>query len=153
MDVRNKRDVAHIGAAIDVEEMDAHLVVRVAKWLLAEIVRIEAGLPPSEIQDLVDELSAKELPLVETIAGDYVVLATNLRAHQRILVALYGSYPKPMGVEELRLAVNYLNTTRFRSILVEHQREALVYVKDEQVHITKKGIAWVEGRIDMQLLL
>jgi len=80
MDVRNRRDVAHHGAAVGVNEMDTPLVIRVAAWSLAEIVRVEAALPPADAQSLIDSLAEKEIPLVEEIGGDLFVLASDLPA-------------------------------------------------------------------------
>lgn len=53
MDIRNRRDVAHLGTVINVDEMDAHLVMRLAAWILAEIVREESNLSAQDAQALI----------------------------------------------------------------------------------------------------
>jgi hypothetical protein len=45
MDVRNKRDVAHLSSVVNVNEMDSHLVLRLGSWITAEIVLVR---PPSQ---------------------------------------------------------------------------------------------------------
>lgn len=69
MDIRNKRDVAHLSAVVDVNEMDAHLVLRVGAWLVAELLRLESTLDPMEVQSLLDSLTVTHAPLVEIFDG------------------------------------------------------------------------------------
>lgn len=83
IDLRNKRDVAHIGTTHDVKEMDSRLIIRSASWILAEIVRIEAQTDAQEAQRLIERLSSRKIPLVEEIDGELIVLATNLNARER----------------------------------------------------------------------
>ena len=54
--------------------------MRLAAWTLSEILREESGMSPSEIQAAIDRLSTKNLPLVEEVGGDLVVVATALAA-------------------------------------------------------------------------
>ena len=151
MDVRNRRDVAHLGADIDVKEMDSILVFRVASWVLAEIIREESGLSHTAVQNLIDRLSKKQIPLVEEIGGDLIVLGTHLIAIDRALVALYRGYPDPLEVAILRQAVQYQNSSRFMGMLQRKQREGLIYMQGDQVYLTGKGVAWVEDNIDISL--
>lgn len=153
MDIRNKRDVAHLGTVIDVDEMDARLVVRLAAWSLAEIVREEGGLSAQGAQALVDRLSAKRIALVEEVGGDLVVVATHLTARQRALVALYRAYPNPVNIKTLRQSVGYTNLTRFRQILRHQAKAGIAHIKDDEVYLTRKGVGWVEKHIDMHLKL
>lgn len=154
LDFRNKRDVAHLGREIDVDEMDAHLVMRVAAWALSEIVRVEGGLPAEQAQRLINRLSATHLPLVDDVDGNLIVLATNLPAAQRALVALYHTYPEPLGTTALRQAVQYEHAWRFRNqVLKGEQDKRHLHVRDDDVYLTRKGVAWVEQNIDMELRL
>jgi len=152
-DIRNKRDVAHLGTVIDVDEMDARLVVRLAAWTLAEIVREESGLSGRQAQALIDRLSAKRIPLVEEVGGDLVVVATHLPARERALVALYRVFPAPTNMNVLRKAVGYQNSTRFRDILHDQARAGIVHMKGRDVYLTRKGVAWVEKNVEMELNL
>lgn len=152
MDIRNKRDVAHLGSAVNVNEMDSQLVMRLASWSLAEIVREEGNLSPEEAQHLIDRFSAIHVPLVEEIDGDLIVVATELRAATRALVALYHAYPDALELEDLREAVRYQHKYRFRNELIaDHQSNGLVHVKDDRVFLTHKGAVWVEANVDFEL--
>jgi hypothetical protein len=151
LDIRNKRDVAHLGTTISVDQMDAHLVMRLAAWILAEIIREEGGLSAQAAQDIIDRLSSRRLSLIEEVGGDLVVVATELPARERALVVLYHVYPEFMNIGAVRKAVGYQHTTRFRQIILQHAKAGITYVKGDNAYLTKKGVAWVEENIDMAL--
>lgn len=151
-DFRNKRDVAHIGVDIDVDEMDSRLIMRMAAWIISEIIREESNLTPIESQKLIDQLTAEMYPLVEEIDGDLVVLANSLSAAEKLLIALYHEYPEPINFDDLRTSIDYANKSRFENeVIKDLQKEKLVHLKQGQAYLTKKGIAWIEQNIDMEL--
>lgn len=152
LDIRNRRNVAHLGNVIDVDEMDSRLVIRLVKWVLAEIIREESSVVPEQIQQIIDSLSVKEIPLVEEIDGDLVMVGTHLKADERTLIALYHAYPKPIEINILRDLIKYKNSSRFRDELLEEKiREGIIHVKENNVYLTSKGCAWVEKYVNMYL--
>jgi hypothetical protein len=152
LDIRNKRNVAHLGNLLNVDEMDSKLVMRLVKWILAEIIREEYAVNPKEIQGIIDSLSVKEIPLIEEIDGDLVIVGTELKTDQRALIVLYHSYPKPIPINTLRFVTKYKNSTRFRDEIIEEKiKEGLVHLKHENVYLTAKGCAWVEKYVNMHL--
>ena len=153
MDIRNKRDIAHLGSTMKVDGMDANLVMRLASWSLSEIVREEGKISATDAQRMIDRFSGRNIPLVEEIAGDLIVTATNLDAGLRALVALYSRYPDPMSITDLRLAANYQNSSRFKTLLMGKKAEGFLHLKDSVVYMTGKGVAWVERNIDFELRL
>jgi len=144
MDVRNKRDVAHLSAVVDVNEMDSELVLRLGAWIVSEIVRLEAGLGAKDIQSIVDSLSATHTPAVEVFEGETVVVAPELDAAERVVVALYHRYPGPMELGTLKTAVKYGHITRFRGILQALDKKGLVHLKEERVYLTHRGVVTAE---------
>jgi len=142
MDIRNKRYVGHLGNDIDVREMDAVLVYRLSAWILSEIIREERALESKYIQKIIDRLSKRKIPFIEEIDGHLLVLVNSLTAKNQVFVALYKE--NPINLDRLRNAVQYKNSTRFRKILEECQKERLIYIKEDLVHITSKGIQKAE---------
>jgi len=153
MDFRNKRDIAHLGSTPDVKEMDARLIMASSSWIMAEIAREESGSDAGRAQDVIDKLSKRAIPLVEEIGGELIVLATDLPAAERLLVALYRVAPGTIGMESLQNAVGYENRTRFRSIVRQHVKNRMVHLNGSNVRITSKGVAWVEANIPMELAI
>jgi len=153
LDIRNKRDVAHPVNIVNVGEMDSRLALRLAHWVLSEIIRVEASLRPKDIQEIIDEMSAKEISLIDEIDGDLVFLETHLvDASNRVLVTLYHQYPKSTNLSTLRRIVRYKNSTLFRdSVIAKLHDEGKVYLKGENVFLTSKGVVWVERQVDLNL--
>lgn len=87
-DVRNKRDVAHLGDGIDPNQQDATLVVRNMEWVLAELVRIYHDVPPGEAHEMILDLISKDVPLIQEFEGFPRVLK-QLKASDHFLVLLY----------------------------------------------------------------
>lgn len=151
-DVRNKRDVAHLGDILDVNEMDSRLVMRLAFWSLAEIIREESNLPKDKIQELIDSLSAKTFPIVEEINGDIVILSSNLKTDKKVLVALYHKYSEPINQDELYEIVGYSSKGMFKSYVLDNlSNDSFIHISSDNVYLTEKGIAWIEQNIDMEL--
>ncbi len=87
-DLRNKRDVAHLGDGIDPNQQDATLVVRSMEWVLAELVRLYHSVSPDEAHEMIVDLVSKEVPLIQVLDG-YPRILTDLKAQEHLLVLLY----------------------------------------------------------------
>ncbi len=152
LDIRNKRDVAHLGDVVNVFEMDSRLVIVLAKWILSEIVRVESKLDPGVIQTMIDKLSVKDVSLIDEIDGDKIFIGTHLNFDSRVLVTLYNSYPEAIELKTLQQIVRYSHSTKFRKNVVSNlAKDGRLYLKGEKAFITSKGIAWVEKYTSFQL--
>ena len=148
LDVRNKRDVGHLGADIDVNRMDSELVLRLCSWILAEMVREFGGTDPEAAQNLIDKISIETVPWIEEVDGDLLVLATELQADERTLLALHHAHPSSLPIKELRAQVRYQNSTEFRSkVLAALEKPLYIYVKEGAATITTKGIRKIEKKM------
>jgi hypothetical protein len=136
---------------INVDEMDSKLIMQLTTWALSEIVREESKLDADKIQSIINKLNAYCLPLVEEIAGDIVVVATEYDAGTRSLIALYRPFPEGIDLKQLQKIIGYGNVTRFISIIKEKMRKGLVYLKEDKVYLTNKGAVWLQKTIDMEL--
>lgn len=87
-DIRNKRDVAHLGDGIDPNQQDASLVVRNMEWVLAELVRLYHHVSANEAHGMIADLVSKEVPLIQVFDGFPRVLG-KLQASDHVLVLLY----------------------------------------------------------------
>jgi hypothetical protein len=109
--VRNKRGVGHL-AAISPNEMDATLILYNTKWVVAEVVRLESGLSPTETQREIDRVIERQTSLIWK-DGDIVrVLDKSLKAGEQVLLLLYDT--SPQMAEELRDRCEYKNPTNFK---------------------------------------
>ena len=152
-DVRNKRDVGHLSGDVEVNGMDAQLVMASASWLLAEIVRLETGSSPEEAQELIDGLVERRVPIIEEIDGSPVVLNTDLPAMDRAFISLYKRHPNRIPVRTLAEWISYKNESRFRKLLEAQERIAMVNMNGQGVRLTIKGVGHVERNINLSMEL
>jgi hypothetical protein len=102
-DISSNRGVRHDPDEIDPNKMDAMVVIPVASWVLAELVRYAAAgsSTPETTAELVDELVEKQFPLFENIDGRTYINATKLKAPEIGLLLLYAAYPKRIRRDNL----------------------------------------------------
>ena len=65
-DVRNNRNVGHVGGDVDSNHMDAVAVLSMSNWIMGELVRVYHNLTTIQAQQLVDALVEVRLPAVWT---------------------------------------------------------------------------------------
>ena len=68
-EVRNNRNVGHVGGDVDPNHMDAVCVLQVSKWIVAEMIRVLHSLPVDEAAEIVDALVERETPLVWNVGA------------------------------------------------------------------------------------
>jgi hypothetical protein len=107
-DIRNKRDTAHLGDGIDPNLQDATLVTNNMDWVMAELVRQFHGVLANEAQAIIQNLVSKDVPAVQEIDGQPVILA-DLKAADQALLMLYRA--GAAGAEPDELAA-WLRVTR-----------------------------------------
>jgi hypothetical protein len=148
-DVRNHRGVGHVGGDVDPNAMDAAVVVSVASWVMAEFVRIFHQVTTLEVQQIVDLLSERRVPLVWEVEGVKRVLKPQLSTRDQVLVLLHQSTAWVM-VTELQSWVEYQNLTHFRNRIVvplHTERLAEFDQKSDRVQLTPLGVEDVETRL------
>jgi len=93
-DVRNNRNVGHVGGDVNPNHMDAVAVLSMSNWIMGELVRVYHKLTTAQAQQLVDALVEVRLPAVWT-GDDGVkrVLETSLKLHEEILLLTAVSVP------------------------------------------------------------
>lgn len=147
-EVRNNRNVGHVGGDVDPNHMDAVGVLQMAKWIVAELVRVLHDLPVDEAADLVDALVEREIPVVwETASGKLRVLDPNMTMKDKALILLHRTAG---SVAETDLVdwVEHSNPSVFRrNVLRRAHRDRLVeYDQDAgTVEISPLGIEHVES--------
>ncbi len=122
--IRNKRGVAHI-STVNPNEMDATYILYSVKWVLAELLRLNSGLPPDRTQALVDTIVERHNSLIWKQGGITWVLDPAMKARDQILLLLYDQSPRKAA--EMREIIGYSNPSTFQRILNGLHKERLVY--------------------------
>lgn len=142
-EIRNNRNVGHVGGDVVANKMDATLVREGASWVIAELIRISHGVSTIEAQDCVDALVERAHPLVWEIEGVKRVLAPAMKIGDRVLILLY-STPGWTSTAQLKIWVDNSNLNRVLARLFEKQ---LIEIAAVKVIITPLGVAHVENKI------
>src|SRR5947209_333947 len=87
-DIRNNRGVGHAGADVDPNHMDASAVLYIAKWLVAELVRLLHTLTTEEATAIVDGLIEREVAWVWSYGDKKRVLKPGMTWRKQTLVLL-----------------------------------------------------------------
>jgi hypothetical protein len=144
-DIRNKRDAAHLGDGIDPNLQDATLVVNNMDWIMAELVRLHHGVGPDQAQRIIEDLVTKEVPAVQEINGQPVIL-TDLNARDQALLMLYRAGSHGISLDDLAAQLRAPRKDRLndRLMLLDKERMALAHPQDHRFYVTSKGIRYVE---------
>jgi hypothetical protein len=148
-EVRNNRNVGHVGGDVDPSHMDAVCVLQMSKWVVAELVRVLHDKSVDEASALVDALVERDTPLVWKVGGKRRVLEPKMSMKDKSLVLLHGK-PGPVAERDLRSWVEHSHPSVYRrDVLRKAHREKLVeYDAEAQtVEISPRGVALVEKLI------
>lgn len=152
-DIRNARDAAHLADGIDANVQDSELVSSCLDWVLAEFVRLSAGVPPAKAAALVQGIVCRRVPAVQEFGRLLKTLRPNLGVSDRVLLVLYHrgsegatrqellSWVKPKQKPNLARCLQYL----------AHEKDQIVLMNN-QYQITRLGMRHVEnnGLIDLK---
>ena len=148
-EIRNNRNVGHIGGEVDPSFLDATAVYGMSSWILAELVRIFHSVSTKEAQEAVDELVERKHPLIWEVDGIRRVLNPKMSKSDQALLLLYS---KPAWVEEKDLCqwVEYSSLSMFRKHILISAHEARLMEHDQnqgRVRFSPLGSADIESRI------
>lgn len=148
-EIRNNRNVGHVGGDVDPNHMDAVCVLHMAKWVMAELIRIFHKITLEEASAKVEALSEREISLIWDTGSVRRVLDNNLTMLEKTLVLLFGS-AQPISEAELNNSLEHSNPSIYRRDVLRraHEERLLEYdAKTKLVKISPLGIRRVETAI------
>lgn len=148
-EIRNNRNVGHVGGDVDPNYLDATAVLSMSSWVVAELVRVFHNVSTQEAQESVDALIERKLPVIWEVGSVRRVLDSEMSAREQALLLLY---QKPGWVNEKDLAnwVEYSSLAMFRTRVLRPLHTARFIEHDNcsgTVKISPKGAREVEERI------
>jgi hypothetical protein len=115
-EIRNNRNVGHVGGDVNPDFMDCSAVVALAGWILAELIRVFHGISTEEAQRIVDNLAERRLPLVWKSGEIRCVLNPEIPLKQQILILL-SSASGMVGFDELLKWTGYKKKGYFTRLI------------------------------------
>jgi len=152
-DIRNKRDVGHVGGDVDANLSDATLSLFSCNWVLTEFLRIYYTSDITAAQNLVNSLVKIRIPLIQDFNGFLKLLKPDMKLPSKILALLYYRGSEGATVDELnkwfgyRILVGHMNITLDR---LEHEK-AFIHRRNEHCFITDTGRKYVEKDIPFNI--
>ena len=145
-DIRNRRDAAHLSDSIDPNLQDATLVVNNMDWVMADLVRLYHGVSADEAQRIIEELVTKEVPAIQEIDGQPVILA-DLKPRDQAMLILYRAGANGSSLDDLArsLRVPRKADLKSRLLALDKLKLVLAHPGTGQFHITAKGVHYVEA--------
>lgn len=150
-EVRNNRNVGHVGGEVDPSHMDATLVFYTVKWIVAELVRLFHQVSPSEAAAVVEVLIDRELPSVWRVGAQKRSLQLGIKRRGSMLLLLYGeTMPVPEAVLAKWLDVNSVPALRRDVIRPAHKARLIEYSEtDRTIVLSPIGVRRVETELPL----
>ncbi len=148
-EIRNNRNVGHVGGDVDPNHMDAVCVLQMSKWIVAELVRVLHNVDTDTATDIVDTLVERETPLIWEVRGRKRVLDTGLKMKPKTLLLLYASNGA-VSERDLVAWLEHSNASVYRrDVLRAAHKERLIEYDGSTgtVHLSPRGVAYVEDEL------
>jgi len=132
-EVRNNRNIGHVGGGVDPSFMDGNFVLANVKWILAEFIREFHSLTEKKAQSTVDALSQYSSPLVWSDTEVRRVLHLGLTLEERIILLLASSGGRASRDELFSWLDHGVKSTFNKRLVDLHNRrwiEAKAYGRD-----------------------
>jgi hypothetical protein len=146
-DVGNKRDAAHLGDGIDPNLQDATLVIGNMDWVMAELIRLYHGVSPDEAQGIIEDIVTREVPAVQEIDGQPVILA-DLQPREQAVLMLYRAGASGLSLDELASALRVERKDHLKTRLAKLDSTKLIlhHPSTGRYYITTRGSRHVEEK-------
>jgi hypothetical protein len=145
-EIRNNRGVGHLGGDVDANHMDAEVVLSMASWITAELVRIFHDVTTHEARETIDALVERKSPVIWEVEGVKRVLDAGMSVKNQVLTLLHHSTGW-VQVTALVKWVDYSNASMFRSsVLTPLHKVRLIEFDAEtgRARISPRGAKEVE---------
>lgn len=152
-EIRNNRNVGHVGADVDPNHMDATVVISMCQWIMAELVRVFHSVTTEQATAAVDSIVERNLPLLWHVNGKTRILAQGLNARDKMLLLLYGS-PQSLPVSHIVKSIEYSNATQFKTKVAAPAHKARLIDFDMStwmLTISPLGIRHVEENLPLTI--
>ncbi len=154
-EIRNNRGVGHVGGDVDPNSMDAKVVLEMAKWILADLVRVfhPNSVSTKQASEIVDSLVERTIPAVWKVADVRRVLDASLKARQQVLLLLY-SVSGPAKASDLFEWVEHSNFSVFKKDVIGRLHKDRLVNFDARtglVALSPTGTREVESKLPLAL--
>lgn len=144
-EIRNNRNVGHIGGDVDSNLMDSIAVATLSSWIMGELIRVFHNLSTQESQKIVDLITSRKIPLVWTEDNMKRVLIPNMGKKHQILLLISTETTKT-NTDLLFKWLDMPSKTYYGKILKQLHKERKIELSRDlkEVQILPPGIDEIE---------
>jgi len=143
-DIRNKRNVAHLGS-IEIGLQDSGLVVHILDWVMTELVRLYHNVPAAEAQKIIEDIVKKEVPAIQVIDG-FPRLLKDVPGTDHILLLLYREGAGGIDRSTFLTWLPTVHRRNFATSIGRLDQRHHIHQSGDRIFLTDKGIAEVERK-------
>ncbi len=99
-EIRNNRNVRHVGGDVSPNQMDTVAVLSMCNWIVGEFVRVYHELTIDQAQKVVDSFANVRIPVVWTDGATKRVLQPALKLPEQLLLLIATTLPE-VSLEQL----------------------------------------------------
>ena len=133
-EIRNNRNVGHVGGDVDPNSMDAQIVVAMCSWILGELIRVLHNTTVKDAQKMVDFITNRKIPLVWEVGKMKRILNPSISLKDQVLL-LISSTSGQTKIEDLFEWIEYENKGYFLKLLRQLHKSRLVELSAEETEI------------------
>jgi hypothetical protein len=148
--LRNKRGISHEGGDVEANEIDAAASVRLADWVMCELIRLFHSLSLEEAQSLIDAIAVRQVPEIWYVGGKKRILHDKLDYKSQVLMLLQSQRDGTALTEDLFEWTEHPRLADFKKDILRplHRDRHVEYDSEsETVEISPKGVKRVEREI------
>src|SRR5690606_11166325 len=93
-EIRNNRNVGHVGGDVDSNLMDSNAVLAMCSWIMGELIRVLHNTSIEEAQKIVDFVSNRKIPLIWETENIKRVLNPKISLSNQILLLIASNNSK-----------------------------------------------------------
>ncbi|MBA3648774.1 MAG: hypothetical protein H0W62_09520 [Chitinophagales bacterium] len=144
-EIRNNRNVGHVGGDVDPNSMDAQAVVAMCSWIFGELIRVFHNSTVKEAQKMVDFITNRKIPLVWEVGKMKRILKPSISLKDQVLL-LISSSSGQTKTDELFEWIEYENKGYFLKLLRQLHigRFVELSVTETEIEILPPGTTYVE---------
>lgn len=144
-EIRNNRNVGHVGGDVDSNHMDSFAVVSMSGWILGELIRVFHNVSIAEAQKIVDFVTDRKIPLVWESGGMKRILNPSLSLKDQMIL-LIGSQSIKTKTKDLDTWIESKDKKYFLKTLRQLHKLRLINLSNQEteVEILPPGTQYME---------
>lgn len=138
--LRSKRGATHINNKASPSFIDCTLAISICDWITSEFLRLYLVEDQSKVLQTINSISKLNIPLIEEIDGELIILNKNMIAKEQILTFLFQKYPDYVQRSELRKWVKNKSLRQINRAISELSNDSFIFEGKNGLKLTTNGI-------------